>query len=468
MRRLIPHALFMLLVSGTVASAQTAEMLRVEGRSARLNGQLDHAMVTLQKATQLEPANSDIHVEMGIVLTGLRRYDEAAAHFRRALELTPNYTDARLGLARLDYFQDRFPEARAVAIQVAAEQPGSDARPLVEEIDKAIALKRAEEIVAAERAEEAQRVAAAAQAENERKQAAAEQEASRRKAAAAEAEQSRKMARAAPAPVPAAPAPAARKTRSAPTRIDLAAAYDITPPPSAPTPTRWRIDLDGSRSNLSGDLPKWTEAAGRVAYEVNPNTTVSGGLHVAERYDLEDAHVDVRLDRRLSPSATFYLQTGVTPAADFLPEWTAGAGGTLRVAKDSGLFAATVLTLDTRISDYTTGTTQTIAPGFEQYFLDGRIWLTMRWIHLIDADGGHHNGYLARGDVMVNDSLRLFVGYANAPETDLGLTFDTESIFGGLVYAVNDRTDFKISIAHEEREDLFDLNSISTGFTYRF
>jgi YaiO family outer membrane protein len=422
-------------------------------------------MVALQKATQLDPANSDIHVEMGIVLTGLRRYDEAAAHFRRALELTPNYTDARLGLARLDYFQDRFPEARAVAIQIAAEQPGSDARPLVEEIDKAIAMKRAEEIAAAERAEESQRVAAAAQAEDARKQAAAEQEALRRKAAAAQAEESRKMAKASPAPTP---APAARKAKSPTTRIDLAAAYDITPPPPAPTPTRWRIDLDGSHSNLSDDLPKWNEAAGRVAYEVNPSTTVSGGLHVAERYDLEDAHVDVRLDRRLSPSATFYLQAGVTPAADFLPEWTIGAGGSLRIAKDSGMFAATVLTLDTRISDYTTGTTQTIAPGFEQYFLDGRIWLTMRWIHLIDPDGGHHNGYLARGDVMVNDWLRLFVGYANAPETDLGLTFDTESVFGGLVYAVNDRTDFKINIAHEEREDLFDLNSISTGFTYRF
>jgi YaiO family outer membrane protein len=413
MTRLIPHALFMLLVSGAAASAETAEMLRVEGRAARLTGKFDTAIDKLREATQAEPGNADIHVELGLALTGGKRYGEAGAEFRRAMEISPDYSEARLGLIRLEYFQGRFAEARKLAAQMAAEEPESGADVLVAQIDKAIA--------------------------------AGKKDASRKAAAGAEGK---------------------RKAMTSTTRINLGP-YDVTPA-SAPPPTRWRLDLDGSRSKLSGDRPTWIEASGRAGYEVRPGTTVSGGFQAARRYDQDDTYLDVRLDHKLSDATSFYIQTGATPDPDFLAEWSASGGAAIRLLKQPGFFAATVLTMDARHSDYTTGEIQTYSLGLEQYFMDGRIWLTARWIHMVDADGGQHDGYLARADVIVNDQVRLFAGYSDAPETDQGLTFDTRSLFGGAVIALDERTDLKISFAHEERVDLFDLNSISTGITYRY
>jgi YaiO family outer membrane protein len=441
MTRLIPHALLVLLVSGIAVSAQNAESLRLEGRAARLAGQYETAISKLQDATKAEPENADIHVEMGLALTGLEQYAEAGVAFRRALAISPDYGDAKLGLARLEYFQGRFPEARAIAAKLGGTASEGDAKALTAEIDRAVAAR-----------EEAARALAAAGR-------AREEEARIKEAAAREQEEAGKAVKITP--------PSGRKAMRPAVRINLDA-YDVTPAAAVPAPTRWRLDLDGSRSTLTGDRPGWRDGTGRLGYEVSPGTVVSGGFLAANRYDQDDTYLEARVDHKPTDSISFYLQAGATPDADFLPEWSAGAGGSYRVYQGTGFAAATVLTLDGRVSDYTTGTVQTYATGFEQYFLDGRIWLTYRWIHMLDAEGDYHNGYLLRADFAFNDQLRIFAGYADAPETDQGLTFETRSVFGGAVIALDDRTDLKISFSHEERVDLFDLNSISTGLTYRF
>jgi len=425
MMRLLPHALLLLLVSASATSAENAEILRMEGRAARLTGQFDDAVLKLGEAAQSEPDNADIQVELGLTLAGLKRYAEAAAAFRRALERAPGYTDAELGLARLEYFQGHFAQARAMAIQLAEREPESEAAALVAQIDKAIDAENA-----AIRAQELRK--------------------------AGKASAPRKGTQALP------PRPAMRPVA----RIDLSGGLDLSPP-STPA-TRWRIDLDGSRSTLSGNRPTWLEATSRLGYEIRPGTTLSGGIQEAKRYGKDDTSLDARLDRKLSPSTSFYLQGGGTPDADFLAKWSLGAGGAVRLYQQAGLFAATMLTLDARTAEYTTGATQTYSTGLEQYLMGGRLWLTLRWIHLVDADGGHHNGGLARADVIVNDRLRVFAGYANAPETDEGLTVDTSSMFGGVICGLREHTDLKVSFAHEEREGRFDLNSVSTGVTYRF
>lgn len=441
MTRLIPHVLFMLLVSGTVACAQNAEMLRVDGRAARLDGKFDTAITKLQEASRAEPDNADIHVEIGLALTGVSRYSEAGAHFRRALDIAPSYIDARLGLARLEYFQGRLATARQMATELGKAEPDSGAPELLAEIDKADAAEQAVQQAAMKAAQDAADARATAQ-----------------KAMAQAAQKPapiRKIAKAAP-----------RKKKAPVPRIDLAA-YDITPA-SAPEPKRWRIDLDGSHSHLTGDRPSWKEASARIGYETRPGTAISGGVQFADRYSQDDTYFDVRIDHKFSASTSVYLQAGATPDADFLPEWSLGAGGAQRIIERNGWVASTVATVDGRVSEYTTGTVQTYSTGVEQYFMDGRMWLTFRWLHLIDGDGDYHNGYLVRGDVVFNDSLRIFAGYADAPESDQGLTFVSRSVFGGAVFALDERIDLKFSLAHEERVGLFDLNSLSMGLTYRF
>ncbi len=69
---------------------------------------------------------------------------------------------------------------------------------------------------------------------------------------------------------------------------------------------------------------------------------------------------------------------------------------------------------------------------------------------------------------MLRNDLRVFMGYADAPETSLGVTVRTRSLFGGLVYDVSDALAVRLSSAYEQRPGLFNLRSYTAGVTYKF
>jgi Tfp pilus assembly protein PilF len=57
------------------------------------------------------PANLHIEHNLGLALGGTGRYDEAAAHFEKTLQIDPNYYDGLVGMGVTRSFQDRLPEA---------------------------------------------------------------------------------------------------------------------------------------------------------------------------------------------------------------------------------------------------------------------------------------------------------------------------------------------------------------------
>jgi protein O-GlcNAc transferase len=62
-------------------------------------GQFDAAIVHFRKALELKPDFPDItHNNLGIALARRGQFDEAIAHFRKALELRPDYAEARKNL----------------------------------------------------------------------------------------------------------------------------------------------------------------------------------------------------------------------------------------------------------------------------------------------------------------------------------------------------------------------------------
>jgi len=61
-------------------------------------GQLDEAIISLQKALELNPNYDVAHNDLGLSLLKKGRPDEATAHFLRALEINPNYASARCNL----------------------------------------------------------------------------------------------------------------------------------------------------------------------------------------------------------------------------------------------------------------------------------------------------------------------------------------------------------------------------------
>ena len=72
-------------------------------RAARLGGHYDSAYCTLARILAHEPRNADAWVELGFLNSISGQTDAACESFRRALEIAPDYDDAKLGLAQLAY-----------------------------------------------------------------------------------------------------------------------------------------------------------------------------------------------------------------------------------------------------------------------------------------------------------------------------------------------------------------------------
>lgn len=66
-------------------------------------GKLESALPLLDKLTTAEPENKQYHYSKGAVLDALKRYHEAESSYKRALEIDPDYFDARYNLGA-NYF----------------------------------------------------------------------------------------------------------------------------------------------------------------------------------------------------------------------------------------------------------------------------------------------------------------------------------------------------------------------------
>jgi YaiO family outer membrane protein len=352
------------------AAAQDMESLYREGVAARRAGDNARAESLLRRVVAAEPGNSDALVQLGFAHLAQDELNEAEAAFQETLRIAPEYTDARIGLARV------------------AQRRG----------DRPAALGALEPV-----------------------------DPSNAEAGALRAQ--------------------------------------LMTPGGAADAARVRLDLDLSYSALEQGRRDWQELSLGVGYQASPSTAVSARVEAARRFGATDVYGEARVDTRVTDDVALYASLGGTPEADFRPEYQVGAGGSVRLREGP---PATVLTLDARHARFRAGGVQTIAPGIEQYLLRGRAWLTARWINIFDEDGDHQSGWLARGDVLAGERLRLFAGASDAPDTSEGRVIDTFSLFGGLAWDWAARRTLRLSLAHEDRETGADRLQFGLGFGLRF
>ena len=70
--------------------------------NAQLAGRAQEAYQELKEAVRLDPYNPEIHNALALVLhLSFGRWDEALVHYRRALELRPDFSDARTNYGNL-------------------------------------------------------------------------------------------------------------------------------------------------------------------------------------------------------------------------------------------------------------------------------------------------------------------------------------------------------------------------------
>jgi YaiO family outer membrane protein len=245
---------------------------------------------------------------------------------------------------------------------------------------------------------------------------------------------------------------------------------ELTERANTSKPHRWRLDADFAHSVLGRSANKpWNEGGVIIQYGLTPSTDIRAGAVESHRYGMEDTQARVGLSHRFAPWFNAGLDLGVTPSADFLPQWDIRMEAAGRVSEGEGWLGATWLTGELRQRDYMSGAVQSFNPGLEQNFLGDRITLTGRWLlSRDDKEDKHLTGWLGRLDVRPIEHVRLFAGRADAPETDLGRTINVESTFGGVAFDVTDSTTLGLGFTREERKNSFTRNEIATSITVRF
>lgn len=232
-----------------------------------------------------------------------------------------------------------------------------------------------------------------------------------------------------------------------------------------------QVTIGYSQSDFSRSANRdWHEGEADAVFDLDGDTRLLGHVQVSHRFGLTDTYLRGGVERRLGPAVSVRFQAGATPGADFLARWTAEAGVTVRVAEGTGIAGPTELLADAKQSHYATGDVRTLDPGLRQYLFDGRFWLLARWLNSFDAEAGNKRatGWSLRADWQVADSLRLFGGRADAPESELGAIVDTQSSFAGVVVGVTPAVDLTLSYAHDNRKNTYIRDVVSASVGYRF
>lgn len=105
--------IFGLCSCGTLTGRDTraAELHLELGTSQMMQGNYPEALVTLLEAERLDPKNPTTQNNLGLLYFMRQRYELSEKHIRQALQIKPEYSDARNNLARVLIERGRFPEA---------------------------------------------------------------------------------------------------------------------------------------------------------------------------------------------------------------------------------------------------------------------------------------------------------------------------------------------------------------------
>jgi len=389
---------------------------------AEQNRNFSVAAVKYAEAAKLFPDNTDILIRLAYVRGYLGEYEEALDATEKGLKIEPQNIELKFARSRILAWAGRYDEAGRLADEIIAENPLSS---------EAFALKG--------RIEYYQGRLGPARSEFV-------------KALAID-----------------------------PNNADAKAGYDDVARAMAVSPAntdgeaggnirRWRVDTGYLHSDFSRvPTEDWRESYFRIEHTLPTGTSLSFRVDNSRRFDDTETAIGGGVAQQINPALRGFLEGATAPDAVFLPRWTVATGGNIRLFKSEGFFSATYLIGAFRHKHYATVDIQDVGLGFEQYIFDGRLWITGKWISVFDRKADSRtNGWYGRLDWQAAARLRLYAGSSNAPETEGGITTDTQSYFGGLAIGLSPNVDLNVDLAREDREDSYIRTVYGMGLTLKF
>lgn len=234
-------------------------------------------------------------------------------------------------------------------------------------------------------------------------------------------------------------------------------------------PASWRSGASLSHSSIERiPLEDWWSLSAFVSKDLNDSNSLAVNLEYAHRYSLYDVQLAAVLNHRFSPKSFGYLSIGGTPKDDFLPAISRSAGGNIRWRDGGRRIGPSILEFDINYREYLFNSVSGLNLSLRQLFFDERLQLTYRSINSRASDSSTDKGWLARVDITASDRYRLYLAYADAPESERGIVTSTVSSFAGLIVHFTEALDFRVDYARHDRTNSYLRKDLAAGFSVRF
>lgn len=415
------------------------EISRLSGEAAKIvvsGGDFARAEKLYKKALQLAPEDADLMIKLGNVLSFQKKYDEADKIFDRALALVPDAVEAGLGKVNVALWQQNYPLARERINLLLAHYPDNEEVALANAGLYAAEHQYKKAIVFYEKiiTKNNRNVSAWLGLGNAKRGLLRDREAVKDYQQAQLIDPNNK---------------------------------EVSERLAAPIRKRWRLDVDGTYSDLTAPYKDWREGGIALSYQLSETTTITGRLGLSRRFDMDDQQIDIGIAHQFRPGVWGYLSGVVTPEADFLARYIIRAGGNTDIGNlaDIGMLGAT---LDAKSEWYDNGVVKTITPGLRQTLFKDHVTFYIQWINVIDQKNSHSGGYLLRADTKPLERLHLNIGYSSTLESSGDRLIPTKSTFGGIGIDITEDLSIGFNLAKEERENAYNRKVYGLSLTRHF
>lgn len=233
-----------------------------------------------------------------------------------------------------------------------------------------------------------------------------------------------------------------------------------------PLQQRWQLLVGAELSRFSQKYRSaWRQSFVQLSGHDNKVVTFLR-FEKAERFDVTDEYIEAGLSRRFSSNRSAYLSAGFAQQPLFLPEWRVRLGGESFGERGGSKRLLQGLTLDLQYDRYAAVSTTTIKPGV-RLGLTAPLDLHVQIIGVAGEDQPFLTGGAVRANwVLKGQKTRLFIGMADAPESENAMTIQVKSTYLGGKHALAARFDLFWALAYEDREDSYLRKTGSLALSY--
>ena len=233
---------------------------------------------------------------------------------------------------------------------------------------------------------------------------------------------------------------------------------------------KWQLDLAYEHSNFARrPLTDWRDYLLKLSHKLSDKTSLHLAAERAKRFNSYNEHYEAGINYIFNSNYNAAFSLGHTPDSTFLPKWRIKASGAANIIHKNQYryLGNTDFTLYLQNDRYKNSDISVIKPGI-YYALSNSVTIHPQLINVIDENNRHLRGWAIRGDWQMRDDLRIFGGYADAPENQNGITINTKTHFTGASYNINQRLILHISYTHDDRENSFIRKVITGALSIKF